>query len=513
MNGLWSYDVVHPYHNHGPSLHPSVHTAHRKRTPAQLALTETLFKHKSLQAREMLAIVKDSTAEPTFFIQKDIYNDRQRLRIQGLDGLTATQAWIGHLQAEGLNHTVKYNTDGKVDAVFWTYPWCELMWKRFPEVLGIDNTYKTNRFKMYLFQVTGVTDQKSVANFGFGLINNEKEEGFLWLCTQLEAIRMKLNIAAPAVMITDKETALRNAICIVFPYTQLQLCVYHINANVKARIVSKWKDPEAHDDDGNYDSSDDDDADKLVSDDAKYRNCLITQDEANRFKPSSQPPAAKLTPDSMFEAWKAVIYSRHEVDFLRAWATMVKAYSPHQSHILAYISKEYMPWRLQWAGCYIRNYRNFGQRVNSPVETAHKDVKSYLVTGTGDLLHLHHALLQVISRKKEAYEIRAADMSMRQRREYVGREWLGLLPLQISFPAVNLVVQQHRYVEAAMLADCENPKLRPCEGTFTQQYGLPCSHAILQHLRTGPRLHKELVHPRWWLQKPLVINPSLIVRF
>lgn len=52
------------------------------------------------------------------------------------------------------------------------------MWKRFPEVLSLDNTYKTNTFKMCLFQVTGITDQKSIANFSFGLINTEKEEGF-----------------------------------------------------------------------------------------------------------------------------------------------------------------------------------------------------------------------------------------------------------------------------------------------------------------------------------------------
>jgi hypothetical protein len=52
------------------------------------------------------------------------------------------------------------------------------MWKRFPEVLGMDNTYKTNRFGLCLFQVTGVTDQKSVANLAFGLINGEKEQDF-----------------------------------------------------------------------------------------------------------------------------------------------------------------------------------------------------------------------------------------------------------------------------------------------------------------------------------------------
>ncbi|KAG6227070.1 hypothetical protein E4U26_001907 [Claviceps purpurea] len=62
------------------------------------------------------------------------------------------------------------------------------MWKRFPEVLGLDNTYKTNRFKMYLFQAAGITDQESLANFAFGLINTETLKGFQWFCEQLNSL-------------------------------------------------------------------------------------------------------------------------------------------------------------------------------------------------------------------------------------------------------------------------------------------------------------------------------------
>jgi hypothetical protein len=106
------------------------------------------------------------------------------------------------------------------------------MWSRFPEVLGIDNTYKTNRFSIYLFEVIGITDQKSMANFAFGLINTEKEDGYQWLCEKLETLRQELHVPAPSVIITDKENALKNALKDVFPQAQQQLCIYHINANV-----------------------------------------------------------------------------------------------------------------------------------------------------------------------------------------------------------------------------------------------------------------------------------------
>ncbi|KAM6518946.1 hypothetical protein FSOLCH5_007710 [Fusarium solani] len=69
------------------------------------------------------------------------------------------------------------------------------MWKRFPEVLGMDNTYKTNRFNMYLFQVTGITDK-------------------------LNQVRISLGILPPSVVITDKEAALKTALAITFPDAQ-----------------------------------------------------------------------------------------------------------------------------------------------------------------------------------------------------------------------------------------------------------------------------------------------------
>jgi hypothetical protein len=209
---------------------------HRRRTPAHQQQERDLAKHRALPAREMLEILRDSSAaaEPTFFRQSDIYNDRQRIRIEGLNGLSTTQAWIKQLQDKNLRHYIKLDTDNKVQGILWTYLWSEKMWRQFPKVLGLDNTYKTNRFHMYLFEAIGITDQKSVANFAFGLINTEKEDGFLWLCQRLEDLRQDLHVPAPTVLITDKEMALKNALETVFPSGQQQLCVYHINANIRA---------------------------------------------------------------------------------------------------------------------------------------------------------------------------------------------------------------------------------------------------------------------------------------
>ncbi|KAG6026461.1 hypothetical protein E4U19_002586 [Claviceps sp. Clav32 group G5] len=61
---------------------------------------------------------------------------------------------------------------------------------------------------MYLFQVTVITNQESLANFAFGLINTETLEGFQWLCEQLNSVRIEVQAPAPKVVITDYEKAL-----------------------------------------------------------------------------------------------------------------------------------------------------------------------------------------------------------------------------------------------------------------------------------------------------------------
>lgn len=71
------------------------------------------------------------------------------------------------------------------------------MWKLFPQVLGIDNTYKTNRFNMHLFQTVGVTDYKSVANFNFDLFDMGKEDGYAWLCQQMKKAMGEIEAPEP----------------------------------------------------------------------------------------------------------------------------------------------------------------------------------------------------------------------------------------------------------------------------------------------------------------------------
>ncbi|OTA05809.1 hypothetical protein A9Z42_0065260 [Trichoderma parareesei] len=56
-------------------------------------------------------IIDTSSAEPTFFRESDVYNDRQKDSRQGLKGLSATQPCIRQLQGKDLCHYIKLDDD------------------------------------------------------------------------------------------------------------------------------------------------------------------------------------------------------------------------------------------------------------------------------------------------------------------------------------------------------------------------------------------------------------------
>ncbi|KJK84890.1 hypothetical protein H633G_11289 [Metarhizium anisopliae BRIP 53284] len=386
-----------------------------------------------------------------YFRTRDIYNDRQTIKRERLNGLTATQAFVKELESGSIRVRTLRDEEDRVCAVFWTYDWCRTMWKKFPEVLGLDNTYKTNRFGLHLFQATGVTDQKSLANFAFGLINGEKEHHFQWLCDRLDELRIDIGADTPEDTegddyddITVESDSDENALSV----DPRDKTAEQLEPELDLDVVARGR----------------------VQDEAEDGLANLS-DDYNR--------------EGMFKSFQAVVYAADHDAFKDSWKSFAETFGRQQRHILRYAQKEYMPWRKQWVKCYIDRCRNFGQRVNSPTETTHTDVNSHLVTGTGDLLYLHQALVPMIDNKSRSYRQEAVRQIQRRRDQYLKQAWLGKLNLQITYHAIDLLAKQYRFALAALPDQCEPKPLLPCTGNFEHQYGLPCSHRILHCLMNG----------------------------
>ncbi|KAM4061638.1 MULE transposase [Hirsutella rhossiliensis] len=112
---------------------------------------------------------------------------------------------------------------------------------------------------MPLVTVVTVSSEKTSMPVCYGLLNNEQYASFEWFLKQVSRFLRAGIIRSPEVVITDMDDQLRNAIRQIFPNTQLQLCVFHINSNVVSYIKKWWKkdnDSDLDDDAENWDNTD-----------------------------------------------------------------------------------------------------------------------------------------------------------------------------------------------------------------------------------------------------------------
>ncbi|KAJ6436185.1 mutator-like element [Purpureocillium lavendulum] len=380
------------------------------------------------QAALMMRMIRDlEVVEPaeqhpeTVFTRRDIYNARASINCDKLGGYTPTAALIKLFDENKIPYLVKWadNNSNRLVGLVWTFPYCLQMWKRFPEVISFDNTYNTNRFKLPLFQATGQTCLGSVYNAAFGLIDNEKREGFQFLSESIRQLAEQHLVRQPGVIITDFDDAMKAALNDQFPEAQQQLCIHHIISNVLLKAKQKWVTDREPDSSGS--SVDDCDGESAS---VQTHSKLSPKDR--RF---IHQPVAEDIPHSyhgVLMMWKHVMFAETEEAHEKAWCDLCREFDDQRA-ILRYLHGTYMPVRAQWARCFIRKYRNFGIRVTSGTEASNNNVKSYLLNGMSNLHRLVEAIQDMIRDQERDFAHASAEDEVLTARGHIGSssEYLG----------------------------------------------------------------------------------------
>jgi hypothetical protein len=222
----WYIDTKCNNHNHQPdqenmSGHPSVRrfTQHRRQVLGNMSASNSA-------PREIASFIRHD--EPSaIFTQRDVYNERARRTRLILAGRSPIQALL-----DDLSNTDKYIFDYRVDSnnnitnLFFAHKTSLDMIQKYGTVLLMDCTYKTNRFRMPLLEVTGVTSFWTTFFCCFIFVAVEDQSNYEWA---LNVIKRKLyNGHHPVTIATDRELALLNAVRSVFPSTNNILCLWHI---------------------------------------------------------------------------------------------------------------------------------------------------------------------------------------------------------------------------------------------------------------------------------------------
>jgi len=142
-------------------------------------------------------------------------------------------------------HRKTLNGSDVIKEIFWTRPTSLDFLRTFPRVIILDCTYKTNRYKMSLLEIVGVTSTDQIFCIAIAYLVAESEENYIWALEQLKSIMVDCEVEMPSVFVSDRELALLNAIGKVFPNSAHMLCKWHIKNSIitfmeKKKNMMKW---------------------------------------------------------------------------------------------------------------------------------------------------------------------------------------------------------------------------------------------------------------------------------
>jgi len=98
-------------------------------------------------------------------IMRDVYNAREKVKLQALQGQSRIQALLNQLEnakdeagEQKWNYNSRKNKEtGELTGLFFSHLRSRSMFVRYPEVVHIDATYKVNRFNVPLLSIVGTT--------------------------------------------------------------------------------------------------------------------------------------------------------------------------------------------------------------------------------------------------------------------------------------------------------------------------------------------------------------------
>ena len=476
-------------------------------SPELKAYIATFLDRPGISNRELAVNLRAQFPE-AIWTARQLRNYRFKLRKDALAGYTPFQATMKLLDDEGVSYHVKWakrspsspdSEPRKPEGLFWSYEWSKKQWLQSPWVQLYDNTYKTNNKGLAFFQVVGLNHLGMAYSCGFGLINNERQEGFDWLMETVNAVRDEIKAKPPTVTITDYDKAMRAAVTKVYPLAKPQICIFHLQKNVTLHIKRKWNKAAAERVARSVGQPLPSRQQEEEEDLLEVEDQPIVDRQARPLdgQPGSPPNAVEYSMKGLYSLWQAVLYAYTVEEFDAAWDRL-KAFFSHQIDILQYLEETWMPFKHEWAACYTNKLLNFGQRTTSPVESVNRYLKSFVINGNSTVL----AVVRQSCRMVEAMEQRIDEALLKERntlkRDFIGRIWLGKTPFCVSKKGLELVVKQWRITVTALPTPSNPtpPPLEPCTGQFTAQYGMPCSHTLFNRnaAKALPLVQKDF-HP------------------
>ncbi|XP_014522311.1 uncharacterized protein LOC106778829 [Vigna radiata var. radiata] len=233
------------HHNHKLAETLVGHPYAGRLNMSEKSLLVDMTKSKVTPANILLTLKQNNDRNVTTINQ--IYNARQVYKRSLRGSRTELQQLMMLLDRDKYIHWSRCADDSKVITnVFWTHPDTVKLLNSFNVVFMMDSTYKTNRYRLPLLEIVGMTCTGLTFSTAFAFLSTERQSNFTWALEKLKGLFITSE-GSPKVIVTDRDLALMNAIANVFSESYQMLCRFHIHKNVLAKCKMLVRSKEAWD--------------------------------------------------------------------------------------------------------------------------------------------------------------------------------------------------------------------------------------------------------------------------
>ena len=120
---------------------------------------------------------------------RTIYNARHKFKVMEYAGRSQMQQLLKNLSEHGYIEIHRCCPDiDTVKDIFWAHPTCIYLLHAFSQVLIMDCTYKTNKYRLPLMEIVGVTSTEMNFSIVFAYLEAEREDNFSWCLDRLRSL-------------------------------------------------------------------------------------------------------------------------------------------------------------------------------------------------------------------------------------------------------------------------------------------------------------------------------------
>ncbi|XP_028186404.1 protein FAR1-RELATED SEQUENCE 6-like [Glycine soja] len=205
----WMVKLICGVHNHELAKSLVGHPYAGRLTKVEKTLIADMTK-SMVKPRNILLTLKEHNVNSCTTI-KQIYNARSAFRssIRGSD--LEMQHLMKLLERDQYIYWHRIKDEDVVRDIFWCHPDSVKLVNACNLVFLIDNTYKTNRYRLSLLDFVGMTPTGMTFSAGFAYVKGERVNNLVWALQRFRGLFLKRD-ALPGVIVTNRDQALMNAV-------------------------------------------------------------------------------------------------------------------------------------------------------------------------------------------------------------------------------------------------------------------------------------------------------------